>query len=363
VTAGVVVRWLDDRQNRRRIRRVLVACLGMLVAVVAVEIALPVARLANAFGRESALRVGWAAVRPPCATLPCDETHRMNVLLLGLGWNPDEGLTDTILFVSFDVDARRALFVSVPRDLSVPFPDGESRKINEAYRVGELHQAGMGGAFAAEVVGDVLGTPIARVATVDIPGLEAIVDDLHGVPVVVDRAFTDELLPNASFDAGWQWLSGERALTLMRARHGGYWEGSDFARTRRQQTVLLAIKDRLFSPTIVLNPIVVHHVIGDVIEAVRTNLRASEIVALARLGWALDSSTVLRTSLAQEQVVAEMRGEDGTYLLEPAGIGFEAIRLRMRELLAGAARSSAPANRVRLLAIAARQEGDAQPPR
>ena len=354
----------DDLHRRLRIRhRVLVACLALLGVAVAIEVALPLAQLSNAFGRDSALRVGLAALRPPCDALPCDETGRMNVLLLGLGWNPEEGLTDTILFASFAVDARDALFVSVPRDLSVPFADGEFRKINEAYRIGELANAGMGGAFTAEVVGDLLAVHIARFAVVDISGLAAIVDDLHGVPVGVDHAFSDELLPNASFDAGWQWLSGERALTLMRARHGGPWEGSDFARIRQQQKVLLAIKERLFSPTVILNPITIHRLIGDVIAAVRTNLRPSEIVALARLSSALDSGTVRGTSLAQEQLVAEMRGEDGTYLLEPAGIGFEAIRLRMRELLVASTTSPAPGNAVRPLAIVARNEWDAQPPR
>jgi len=362
VTARVPIAALDGPLHRRQRWRVLVACLAALGIVLVIEIALPLVRLANAFGRDSVLRVGWAALRPPCAVLPCDATQRMNVLLLGLGWNLDEGLTDTILFASFDAEARQALFVSVPRDLSVRFPDEEFRKINEAYLVGEQRQAGMGGAFAADLVGGVLGAQITRFAVVDISGLEAIVDDLHGVPVGIERAFTDELLPNASFDAGWQWLSGERALTLMRARHGGIWEGSDFARIRQQQKLLLAIKERLFSPTVVLNPVVVHHLVGDVIGSVRTNLRASEIVALARLGWALDSNTVRRTSLAQEGVLAEMRSQDGTYLLEPAGIGFEAIQLRMRELLAGSARTSAPAKDARPLAIVARQEWDADPP-
>lgn len=364
MTAGVSITARDGRYHRRRVRhRVLVACLVVLGAILVLEVVLPLARLANAFGRESAPRVGWAALRPPCDALPCDETQRTNVLLLGLGWNPEEGLTDTILFASFDVDARRALFVSVPRDLSVPFADGESRKINEAYRIGELQSEGTGGAFAAAVVGDVLGARIERFAVVDISGLEAIIDDLHGVPVAVDHAFTDELLPNASFDLGWQWLSGERALTLMRARHGGYGEGSDFARIRRQHTVLLAIKDRLFAPAVFLNPVVAQHLVGDVIHSVRTNLRASEIVALARFCSELDSSDVRRTSLAQEQVVAEMRGEDGTYLLEPAGIGFAAIRQRMRELLAGSARAAAPRNGGPPLAIVARHEWDADPPR
>src|SRR5215510_6034957 len=91
---------------RRAGWRVLVACLAVLGVVLVVEIALPLARLANAFGRESPLRVGWAALRPPCDALPCDEAQRTNVLLLGLGWNPEEGLTDTILFASFDIDRR-----------------------------------------------------------------------------------------------------------------------------------------------------------------------------------------------------------------------------------------------------------------
>jgi anionic cell wall polymer biosynthesis LytR-Cps2A-Psr (LCP) family protein len=112
---------------------VLVACLAVLGVVLVVEIA-PVGAAGECFVEErAARRMGGAP--SPCDALPCDETQRTNVLLLGLGWNPEEGLTDTILFASFEVDARRALFVSVPRDLSVPFPDGESRKINEAYRI------------------------------------------------------------------------------------------------------------------------------------------------------------------------------------------------------------------------------------
>src|SRR4029434_6983591 len=113
VVTGVPITGRDGPSHRQRIRRrLLVGCLALFGVVLAVEITLPLARLANAFGRERELRVGLAALRPPCDALPCDETRRTNVLLLGLGWNPDEGVTDTILFASFDAHARRALCLS-----------------------------------------------------------------------------------------------------------------------------------------------------------------------------------------------------------------------------------------------------------
>lgn len=44
-------------------------------------------------------------------------------------------------------------------------------------------------------------------------------------------------------------MSGARALMYVRSRHATGEEGSDFARSRRQQEVLFALKDTLVHPT------------------------------------------------------------------------------------------------------------------
>jgi anionic cell wall polymer biosynthesis LytR-Cps2A-Psr (LCP) family protein len=50
------------------------------------------------------------------------------------------------------------------------------------------------------------------------------------------------------FDAGLQHMDGVRALMYARSRHAEGAEGSDFARSRRQQIIIVALKDRFTHP-------------------------------------------------------------------------------------------------------------------
>ena len=72
--------------------------------------------------------------------------------------------------------------------------------------------------------------------------------------VYVERAFADTLYPTndqftkvVRFEEGWQHMDGETALVFARSRHGNNGEGSDFARSRRQQKILLSVKDKVFA--------------------------------------------------------------------------------------------------------------------
>ena len=49
-------------------------------------------------------------------------------------------------------------------------------------------------------------------------------------------------------------LDGETALKFVRSRHGNNGEGSDFARSRRQQLVLQTFKDKVLSIETLLDP-------------------------------------------------------------------------------------------------------------
>ena len=72
--------------------------------------------------------------------------------------------------------------------------------------------------------------------------------------IFVDKSFVDESFPLESgeyktveFVKGQQHMSGKRALDFVRSRHGTNGENSDFARTKRQQKILIAVKDKIFS--------------------------------------------------------------------------------------------------------------------
>jgi anionic cell wall polymer biosynthesis LytR-Cps2A-Psr (LCP) family protein len=57
------------------------------------------------------------------------------------------------------------------------------------------------------------------------------------------------------FDAGSQHMDGETALKYVRSRHAFGPEGSDFSRSQRQEKVINAFKDKVFSVGTFLNPL------------------------------------------------------------------------------------------------------------
>ncbi len=97
---------------------------------------------------------------------------------------------------------------------------------------------------------------------------------MGGVDVEVERSFDDFKYPIAGkendlcngdkeykcryehlhFDAGLQTMDGETALKYARSRNAEGEEGTDFARSQRQQRLILAIKKKIFTPAIILNP-------------------------------------------------------------------------------------------------------------
>ena len=140
--------------------------------------------------------------------------------------------------------------ISLPRDLFVPIPGFDySGKINTAFFVGEVkHYPGGGGALAKKTVGEFLGYPIDYYVKVNFDGFVQAVHAIGGIDVNVPKTINDDQYPTIDYgyttfhiDAGPQHLDGETALKYARTRHSD----NDFQRDRRQQQVLLAIKDQV----------------------------------------------------------------------------------------------------------------------
>jgi LCP family protein required for cell wall assembly len=211
-----------------------------------------------------------------------DGVSPLNVLLLGTDQRPSEtavqrwGNSDTIILVSVDPAQQRAAMVSIPRDVLVSIPGVGEQKVNAAYLRG-------GPQLAMRVVGDLVGLPVHRWASVDTSAFAAVVDAIGGVVVDVDTPIRDDDYPTDDYGvrrimlpAGLQWLDGERALWYARSRHAS----NDYDRAGRQQRLLRALQGRARDPSLLPR---VPALLGVVAGAVQTDVSPREAVVLARL--------------------------------------------------------------------------------
>jgi hypothetical protein len=113
-------------------------------------------------------------------------------------------------------------------------------------------------------------------------------------------------------------MEGETALKFVRSRHGNNGEGSDFARSKRQQKVILAVKDKVLSATTFLNPTRISKMMNALEKNIATNLDAWEIVRLAKELKNLDSQSITHHVIdASESSPLYATVLNGAYLLLP----------------------------------------------
>jgi polyisoprenyl-teichoic acid--peptidoglycan teichoic acid transferase len=185
--------------------------------------------------------------------------------------NSFEGLTDTMLLLRFSPEDKKFTLLSIPRDTRTYIPEHGITKINEANAFG-------GPALTAKSVSELLGgVGIDRYVTINVQGVQALVDALGGVTVHVpkDMKYQDDSQRlYINLKAGRQHLNGEKALQLLRFRQD---ENGDIGRIQRQQMVIRALMEQALNPATVarlpkLLPVIQSHI--------DTNLTVDEIMAL-----------------------------------------------------------------------------------
>ncbi|MDD5251698.1 MAG: LCP family protein [Patescibacteria group bacterium] len=230
-----------------------------------------------------------------------EEEDRINILLLGMGGDGHEGplLTDTIMVASFRPSDKQVALLSIPRDLVVPLPKYGWRKINAANAYGEMETPGQGAEASRLAIEGLLGIDIPYYVRIDFSGFRQIIDDVDGVDITVDRAFSDASYPTnqhgyqtVAFQAGPQHMDGETALQFTRSRHGNNGEGSDFARAKRQQKVLTALKTKLMEDRNLRSASVISNLLSTLHANIATNLQIGEILRLAKMTKDIDTSNI-----------------------------------------------------------------------
>jgi len=268
---------------------------------------------------------------------PIDEVRsgkldRLNVLLLGLRGvdDPNGGLlTDTIMVASFKPKTNEVSLISVPRDLYVSIPGGNTKgKINEVYSHGLKNGNWQGGlAYSKQEIEEVTGLDIHYVVSVDFTAFKEIINTLGGVTIYLDKPFV-ESVPFAegyiSVPAGKNTLSGEKALLYSRARYSS----SDFDRARRQQQILVAMKDQALNLGILSNPVKLVSIMDSLGNHVRTDAELWEIKELAEMGRSANTSDIKRKvfDTTEEGMLYQSHTAAGSYILLPVGGNYDKIR-------------------------------------
>ena len=187
---------------------------------------------------------------PSPATNPVEQ-GAFTVLLLGSDddskFSADHVLTQSMILVRVMPATKQVVMISIPRDLYVPLSVGWSGKIDGAYSYG-----GAGAAIAT--VQQNFGVHVDDYIWVGLLGLIKVIDAIGGVDVVTSNPVMDDYFPADIYGgdpygyqrvavlAGPQHLDGIHAMQYVRSRHSDL--QSDFGRSKRQQQVLQAIRQK-----------------------------------------------------------------------------------------------------------------------
>lgn len=258
-------------------------------------------------------------------------SERVNILLMGLDYRDWEGggpsRTDSMMLFTIDPVTRSAGMLSIPRDLWVDVPGFGYGKINTAYYLGELYQVDGGGpALAIQTVDQLLGVEINYYAQIDFNAFVEFIDLIEGIDVDVPEAISiDPLGPKNTvyLEPGTQHLDGAQALAYARNRDT---IGSDFDRAKRQQQVIMAVRDRVLSlelmPQLLEKSPLIYQQLAT---GVRSNMDLETILSLARLAASVSSEGIMQRTIGPDQVTISV-SPDGLDILLPDTDAIRALR-------------------------------------
>ena len=304
---------------------IVIAVIGVALAVLSIVV-LVLAKIA----RPAAQRVR-AQLGTPLPPLVMSEVaswsgaERVTVLLLGIDQRPNEDprttRTDTMMVLTLDPRTKTAGMLSIPRDLYVPLPDRGQERINTAHVYG-------GPAYAMRTVEYNFGIPVQHYVRVNFTALITLIDLVGGIEIYNERDIDDPLYPNESYGydpfklaAGWHSLDGATALKYARTRHGD----SDFYRIRRQQQVIMALREKFVSSDAVTKVLPnAPAILQTLNESIVTDLSHVELVQLALLAKDISPEKIARVAI-DETAVQPWTTPGGGSVVIP-------IRDRLREL-------------------------------
>lgn len=212
--------------------------------------------------------------------------------------------SDTVMLAHIPADRKRAVVISFPRDLEISRPACErfdsatndytseivpaatKVKLNTAYAVG-------GPRCLTKWVQQLTGMKINHFVGIDFSGFKDMVDAVQGVTVHVDAPIKDTVLGMVISQTGDVTISGDQALSFVRARHVIGDPTSDYGRIKRQQEFISALMTKVMSHGVLTNPAQLSDFVTAFAKATfGDNIGVDQMLTLAQSMKGLDPSKV-----------------------------------------------------------------------
>ena len=249
---------------------------------------------------------GQTGVKPlptePVGEPICSDTKIMYLLAAGVDSTDPQylyGLSDVIRVIRIDFVTPKVTVLTLPRDLEVQIPDlipskqAEiyNAKLNQAYfyggpGMGFYEGPGGGPGLLARTIAYNYDLYVDHYIAINMVAFEKIVNAVGGVDITLGEPVdcrpegAEAIDPNNQlpdyFGVGVNHMDGEKALTFVRcrARYG------DIVRSEHQSMVLMAIKDKLTSPSVITS---LPKLVSTMLDDVQTDLSMAQIQQLTCL--------------------------------------------------------------------------------
>ena len=201
--------------------------------------------------------------------------------------------------------------------------------------MGKVQEKDQGTEYITQAIEDTLEINIHYHGVVTFQGFMEFIDEIGGITVDVPVAFADPLYPtdvegktfSVSFEQGPQIMDGETALIYARSRHGNNFEGSDFARSRRQQLILQGMKDKVFKFSTLLSPQKLTAIFDLLGSSVETNMSIWQAIKIANMVKETDEDKIYRIVLDDmpDSILEPGFTEEGAWILQPKDGNFETL--------------------------------------
>ncbi len=283
--------------------------------------------------------IASGAVGTPTATLPpWDGKGRLNILLIGSDQRPGDSSfnTDTLIVVSVDPVTRQVAMLQVPRDMvDVPVPASAqsvwgsvySGKINSWWTQNRNRSDLWPGATSTTrgfnalkaILGELYGLDIQYYVMVNFQGFSKAIDTLGGVQINVQIPVAESIYPIAPgalgriyIAAGPQHMTGSEALIYARSRHRA--AGGDFDRGRRQQRVLISLREQMNAQAILAN---LTDLVAALQQSVKTDIRPADIPKLLTLAESVDTRDIRSFVFSPPYYATEYLTSPRGYIITP----------------------------------------------
>jgi LCP family protein required for cell wall assembly len=250
---------------------------------------------------------GNPQLKPVSASESLSATSPFTLLLLGSDSDSKfkgDYLTQSMILTRVDPVSKHVTMLSIPRDLWVRLCNGSNGKIDQAF----LH----GGAQCAiQTVEKDLNVHIDYYAWIGLQGLVSVLNQVGGVNVIANNPVMDDYYPadlsgGNPFDyerilvlPGAQHMDGTLALEYVRARHDDAY--GDFARSQRQQQILIALRAKTKTLTLADIPNLATSLGSDF----QTNMSISQVSGLLPIAGSVPLASITQVVLLPPYTTTE----------------------------------------------------------